>query len=587
MTEHDQRRRRVSRIALALAAVLLVAACAARPPAVSYSLILRGGTIYDGSGDEPFVGDVAIEGDRIVAVAPHIAGQAVREIDVRGKAVAPGFINMLAHPQVSLLIDGRAQSDLRQGVTLEVMGEFSMGPLTPRMQSQMRSRQGQGPLQFDVDWTSLDQYLTQLESRGVSVNIASFVGANTIRNYVLGEDNVQPTPGQLLEMRALVREAMEEGALGVTTALIYAPDTYATTHELTELASESAVCGGMYISHIRSEGARIVEAVQETIDIARSSGAPAEIYHLKVAGRDNWGKLDEVIAMIEAARSSGVRITADMYAYTAGATGLDASMPRWVQEGGREAWIDRLKDPATRARVIADMRDPNPSWENLMGMAGPENVMLGAFMKPELRPLIGMTLAQVAQSRGVSPEDAAIDLVIEDGSRVGVVYFLMSEDNVRRLMQLPWVSFGSDQDAPSIEGVFLQAGNHPRAFGNFARVLGHYVRDERLITLQEAVRRLTSFPAETLSLQDRGRLRAGYLADIVVFDPATVQDHATYTTPLQYATGVDHVIVNGELALENGEPTEARPGRVVRGRAWTGYSGGGCRASSQDWTWTR
>lgn len=587
MTEHDQRPRPVSRIALALAAVLLVSACAARPLAVNYSLILRGGTIYDGSGEEPFVGDVAIEGDRIVAVAPHISGQAVREIDVRGKAVAPGFINMLAHPQVSLLIDGRAQSDLRQGVTLEVMGEFSMGPLTPRMQSQMRSRQGQGPLQFDVDWTSLDQYLTQLESRGVSVNIASFVGANTIRNYVLGEDNVQPTPSQLLEMRALVREAMEEGALGVTTALIYAPDTYATTHELTELASESALCGGMYISHIRSEGARIVEAVQETIDIARSSGAPAEIYHLKVAGRDNWGKLDEVIAMIEAARSSGVRITADMYAYTAGATGLDASMPRWVQEGGREAWIDRLKDPATRARVIADMRDPNPSWENLMGMAGPENVMLGAFMKPELRPLIGMTLAQVAQSRGVSPEDAAIDLVIEDGSRVGVVYFLMSEDNVRRLMQLPWVSFGSDQDAPSIEGVFLQAGNHPRAFGNFARVLGHYVRDERLITLQEAVRRLTSFPAETLSLQDRGRLRAGYLADVVVFDPATVQDHATYTTPLQYATGVDHVIVNGELALENGEPTEARPGRVVRGRAWTGYSGGGCRASSQDWTWTR
>jgi N-acyl-D-amino-acid deacylase len=555
----------------------------ALPPA--YTLIVRGGIIYDGSGAAPFVGDVAVRGERIARIARHVSGSATREIDARGRAVAPGFINMLAHVQQSLLIDGRAQSDLRQGVTLEVMGESSAGPLSPAMKARLEARLAQ--LKLAIDWTTLGGYLAKFEHQNISVNVAAFVGANTIRTYVLDEANVQPTPVQLAEMSRLVREAMEEGALGVTTALIYAPDTYARTPELTALATESARCGGMYIAHMRSEGDRIIEGVQETIDIARGSGAPAEIYHLKVAGKENWGKLDRVVAMVEAARTAGVRITADMYTYTAGASGLDASMPPWVQDGGQEAWIGRLKDPAIRARVIADMRDPHPDWENLMRKSGPDGTLLLAVKTDALKPLIGRTIAQIAATRGQSPEEAAIDLVIEDGGRVGVAYFSMSEDNVRRQLRLPWVSFGSDADAPSLEGIFLAMGYHPRSFGNFARLLGRYVREERQISLQEAVRRLSSLPAGNLSLEDRGRLRAGYFADIVIFDPATIADHATFEQPRQYSTGVEHVLVNGELALENGEPTSARPGRVIRGRAWTGAPGGGCRATAHDWRWQR
>jgi len=573
---------------VSISAICLLASCTSDAAATSdaapvYSLILRGGTIYDGSGGAPFVGDVAISGDRIVRVAEHVPGRATREIDVSGRAVAPGFINMLAHVQQSLLIDGRAQSDLRQGVTLEVMGEYSSGPLSPEMKARLVARLAQ--LKLDIDWATLGGYLAKFEHQNISVNTAAFVGANTIRTYVLNEANVQPTPAQLGQMRSLVREAMEEGALGVTTALIYAPDTYAKTPELIELASESARCGGMYIAHMRSEGDRLIEGVQETIDIARESGAPAEIYHLKAAGRENWGKLDQVISMVDAARSSGVRITADMYTYVAGASGLDASMPPWVQDGGREAWIKRLKDPAIRARVIADMRDPHSDWENLMRMSGADGTMLLAVENPALKPLIGMTIAQIAVERGQSPEDAAIDLVIEDGSRVGVGYFAMSEDNVRRQIHLPWMSFASDGDAPSLEGIFLTQGYHPRSFGNFARLLGHYVRDEKLISLAEAVRKLTSLPAENLSLKDRGRLKAGYFADITVFDPMTIQDHATFEQPMQYSTGVQYVVVNGELALENGEPTAARPGRVIRGRAWVGQPGGGCRGKANDWSW--
>lgn len=556
-------------------------ATAAASPA--YSLILRGGTIYDGSGGAPYEADVAVRGDRIVRIAKHVSGRATREIDVHGRAVAPGFINMLAHVQQSLLIDGRAQSDLRQGVTLEVMGESSAGPLSPEMKKRLELRLAQ--LNLPIDWTTLGGYLGKFERQNISVNIAAFVGANTIRTYVLNEADVQPTPAQLTEMRSLVHQAMEEGALGVTTALIYAPDTYAKAPELTALASESARCGGMYISHMRSEGDRLIEGVQETIDIARGSGAPAEIYHLKAAGRENWDKLGQVISMVEAARASGVRITADMYTYIAGASGLDASMPPWVQDGGHEAWVERLKDPAMRARVIADMRDPHPDWENLMRKSGADGTMLLAVKNPVLKPLIGKTIAQIAQDRGVSPEDAAIDLVIEDGSRVGVGYFSMSEDNVRRQIKLPWVAFASDADAPSLEGIFLTLGYHPRSFGNFARLLGRYVRDEKVVSLAEAVRKLTSLPADNLSLADRGRLKAGYFADIVVFDPTTVQDHATFERPMQYSTGVTHVLVNGVLALENGEPTVARPGRVLRGRAWNGQAGGGCRAKASDWTW--
>src|SRR5580658_9533644 len=499
----------------AIAMMALVSAALAAAPVDAagehHELIIRNGLIYDGSGKAPYVGDVAIDGDRIAYVGRHAPGRGGREIDVHGKAVAPGFINMLAHPEESLLVDGRALSDLVQGVTLEVMGEDSMGPLTSAMKEE-KVRQ-QGDLHYDVDWTTLGQYLEKLERKGISPNVASFVGAGTVRINVLGENDVQPSAEQLLQMRKLVHRAMEEGALGVTTALIYNPNTYAKTPELIALADESGKCGGMYIAHMRSEGDRLVEAVQETIDIAKASGAPAEIYHLKAAGQANWDKLDTVIGQVESARAGGTRITADMYTYTAGATGLDVAMPPWVQDGGLEAWIARLRDPATRARVIADMRDQNPKWENLYLRAGAAGTLLLGFKNPSLRPLIGKTLADVATERHTSPEDAAIDLVIENGARVEVAYFLMSEDNLRRQVALPWVSFGSDEAAPAPEGVFLHANNHPRAYGNFARLLAKYVRDEKVITVQEAVRKLTALPATNLSLRDRGELKAGYFAD--------------------------------------------------------------------------
>jgi N-acyl-D-amino-acid deacylase len=557
---------------------------AAAPPA-AYDVVIRGGTVYDGSGGAAFTGDVAIRGDRIVFVGPHAPGRGAEEFAARGKAVAPGFINMLAHPEVSLLIDGRALSDLRQGVTLEVLGEDSMGPLSPEMKRLAKLRQGD--IKFDIDWTTLGEYLTNLERRGIAPNVASYVGAGTVRTYVLGERDVQPTAEQLVQMRTLVHEAMEQGALGVTTALIYAPNDYARTPELIALAQESASCGGIYSAHMRSEGDRLLEAVQETVDIARAAGAPAEIYHLKEAGKRNWGKLDALIKAVEAARSSGVRITADMYVYTAGATGLDAAMPPWVQDGGLEAWIARLKNPQDRKRVLADMRDPSPAWENLMGAAGADGTLLLGFKNPALKPLTGKTLAAVAKARGVSAQDAAIDLVIEDGSRVEVAYFLMSEDNIRREVALPWVTFDSDADAPAPEGVFLKSSRHPRTYGNFARVLAHYVREEKVLTLPQAIHKLAGLPAATLSLSDRGELRQGYFADIVVFDPAKVQDHSTYQRPQQLATGVDDVWINGVRALRHGFATGAASGRAVRGRAWKGGGGGGggCRSSAADWSW--
>jgi N-acyl-D-amino-acid deacylase len=571
------------KVPLRAALICLWGSCAPALASEGYDVLIRGGTVYDGSGAAPFVGDVALRGDRIVYVGAHAPGSAREQFDARGKAVAPGFINMLAHPEESLLIDGRALSDLRQGVTLEVLGEDSMGPLNPEMQKLLLQRQGD--IHYTVDWTTLGEYLHELEQHRISPNVASFVGAGTVRTYVLGERDVQPSAPQLAQMRALVQQAMEQGAVGVTTALIYSPNQYAKTPELIALASEAARCGGIYSVHMRSEGDRLLEAVQETVDIARASGAPAEIYHLKVAGERNWSKVDALIAAVEAARKSGVRITADMYVYTAAATGLDAAMPPWVQDGGLEAWIARLKDPVQRARVLADMRDPRPGWENLLGAAGPSGTLLLAFKNPRLKPLTGKTLAAVARERGVSPADAAIDLVIEDGSRVGVAYFLMSEANVRREVALPWVSFDSDERAPAPEGVFLTSNSHPRAYGNFARVLALYVRKERDLTLQEAIYKLSALPAATLSLTDRGVLRVGNFADVVVFDPASVQDHATYEKPHQLATGVEEVWINGARALRQSQPTGAASGRAVRGRAWTGAPGGGCRAAAGDWTW--
>jgi N-acyl-D-amino-acid deacylase len=557
---------------------------AAQPEGTSlHDIVVRNGVIYDGSGQNHYVGDIAVDGDRIAYVGPHRDLRGRTEIDAQGKAIAPGFINMLAHPEESLFADGRALSDLSQGVTLEVMGEFSMGPLNDEMKRLVIERQSD--IKFPVTWNTLGQYLETLEHRGISPNVASFVGASTVRTYVLGERDVAPTPEQLKQMQGLVHQAMEEGALGVTTMLIYAPASYAKTPELIALAQESARCGGIYTAHMRSEGDRIEAALQETIDIAKASGAPAEIYHLKVAGRDNWGKLDQVIGKIESARASAIRISANMYTYTAGATGLDAAMPLWVQDGGLEAWIARLRDPAVRAKVVAEMRNPHPgNWENLYGAAGAKGMLLLAFKNPKLKPLTGKTLAEVAKTRGVSPEDAAIDLVIEDGSRVGVAYFLMSEDNIRKQVALPWVSFGSDEQGDAPEGVFLLSAAHPRAYGNFARVFAQYVRQDHVLTVEQAVRKLTSLPADNLSLRDRGRLKAGNYADIVVFDPAAIQDHATYEHPHQLSTGVSYVLVNGQFAIKDGKATGASSGRIVRGRAWTGAPGGSCRSSARDWT---
>jgi N-acyl-D-amino-acid deacylase len=491
---------------------------------------------------------------------------------------------MLSHVEDSLLIDGRALSDLSQGVTLEVMGEgWSMGPITDAVAKVEAAREGD--IKYPVDWRSFEGYLEKVEKKGVSPNIASFVGATTVRIDVLGERDVQPTPEQLKTMQGLVHTAMEEGALGVGSALIYAPATYARTPELVALVSEAGRCGGLYITHMRSEGDKLLEAVDETIAIAKDSGAPAEIYHMKAAGQPNWGKLDAMIARVEAARAFGTRITADMYNYTAGATGLDAAMPPWVQDGGLEAWIARMKDPAVRARLVKEMRDPKAGYENLYLHAGAEGTLLLAFKNDALKPLTGKTLAEVARMRGESPEDAAIDLVIEDGSRVGVAYFLMSEENVKRQTALPWMSFGSDEEGPAPEGVFLKSNAHPRAYGNFTKLLAKYVRDEHAETLQDAIHRLSALPAANLSLKDRGLLKPGYFADVVVFDPKTVQDHATYEKPHQLSTGVEEVLVNGQIAVDGGKPTGAHSGRFVRGRAWTGYSDGGCRASAKDWTW--
>jgi N-acyl-D-amino-acid deacylase len=574
---------------LAIGFVLTLAALSADRVAGAtplYDVVIRGGTVYDGSGGAPYTADIAVKGDRIAAIAPHLDGHGATQIDARGRAVSPGFINMLSHPEASLIADGRGLSDLAQGVTLEVIGEDSPGPLTQEMKR--LDAQRQGDIKFPITWTTLGGYLDMLQKRGISPNIASFVGAGTVRTNLLGEADIQPTPQQLAAMQGLVKQAMEEGALGLTDALIYSPNTYAKTPELIALAKISARCGGIYTVHPRSEDDHLKEAVQETIDIAEASGAPAEIYHFKQAGRSNWGKLDEEIAMVNAARARGVRITADMYTYTSGATGLDAAMPSWVQDGGLEKWIARLKDPANRTKVRVEMRDPHPkTWDNLYAGAGPEGTLLLAFKNPELKPLTGKTLAEVAKMRHESPEDAAIDLVIKDGSRVGVAYFMMSEANIRREVALPWMSFGSDQAAPAPEGVFLLSHPHPRAYGNFARLLGKYVRENHDLTLQDAVHRLTGFPAANLSLKDRGLLKVGYYADIVVFNPKTIIDRATYTEPHQLAVGVDDVLVNGGFALKDGKATGAHTGRVVRGRAWTGAPGGGCRASAADWTWSK
>jgi N-acyl-D-amino-acid deacylase len=536
--------------------------------AQEYDVIIRGGTILDGSGNPLVLGDLAIRGDAIAAVGDLSKARSKREIDAKGLAVAPGFINMLSWAPDSLMADGRSQSDIRQGVTLEVFGEGdSYGPYNDALKAEMLKRQTD--IRYDITWNSLGEFLTTLERRGVACNVASFLGAATIREHVVGFDDRKPTAAELDQMRTLVDQGMREGALGIGSALIYAPGSYASTEELIALCHVASKYKGMYISHIRSEGTRLVEAVDELIEIARKANIPAEIYHIKAAGQTNWGKMDEVLRKIEAARAEGLKITANMYPYTAGATGLDAAMPTWVQAGGLDAWIARLQDPSIRARVVREIAEPGDTWENLYHAAGSaEKVLLVGFKTDRLKTYTGKTLADVAKLRGKSPEESIVDLVIEDGSRVGTIYFLMDEAILRKQLARPWVSVGSDEGSLAPEGVFLKSNPHPRAYGTFARILGRYVREQKVIPLEEAIRRLTSLPASNLKLDRRGLLKSGYHADVVVFDPTAIIDHATYERPHQFASGVSYVLVNGTLALDRGEPTTARPGRVVRGPGW-------------------
>lgn len=545
----------------------LLGACATSTN--TYDLLIENGTVYDGNGGEPYQADIAVIDDRIVAIG-DIAGSADEVIDAEGYAVAPGFINMLSWATESLVIDGRSQSDIRQGVTLEVFGEGnSEGPINETMRRDIIEAGGFGGA--DITWTTLGEYLEYLVDRGVSTNVASFIGATTVRKHEIGYEDRAPTAEELERMRALVREAMEEGAMGLGSSLIYAPAFYASTDELVELAKVVGEYGGMYISHLRSEGNRLLEAIDELIQIAREGDVAAEIYHLKMAGRQNWDKFDDVVARVEAAQAEGLEITADIYTYTAGSTGLDAAMPPWVQEGGYEAWRERLRDPQIRAQVLEEMTTATDEWENLWLASGTEGTLLVGFNNPDLRQYTGMTLAEVAAARGTSDADTIIDLVIEDGSRVQVVYFMMSEENVAKGIALPWVSFASDAQSMASEGVFLERSTHPRAYGNFSRVLGKYVREDEVITLPDAIRKLSKLPATNLKIRDRGELAAGYFADIVIFDPSAVTDHATFDAPHQYSTGMEHVIVNGEMVIHDGDHTGALPGQVVRGPGWSGW----------------
>jgi N-acyl-D-amino-acid deacylase len=547
-----------------LLTLMLPLTAAGQTSTAPFDVLIKGGTVYDGTGRAPRRADVAIKGDRIVAVGDLTKARARSVVDARGLAVAPGFINMLSHSETSLIVDGRSMSELKQGVTTQIFGESSMGPLSDEMKR--RRLAAQGDVKFDIPWTTLGEYLTWLEKRGVSQNFASFIGAATLRERVIGLEDKPPSPAQLEKMRELARREMEAGALGVTTALIYPPAFFAKTDELIELCKVAAKYKGKYTAHIRSEANQLVEAVQETIRIGREASLPVEIYHLKASGQSNWPKMDQVIAIIEEARRQGLKITADMYMYPAGGTGLDASMPPWVFDGGPEAAYKRLQDPDTRKKIADAIRTPTDEWENLYYLAGsPDRLLLAGFKSEALKPLTGKTLGEVAKMRGKDPVETIMDLVFEDRSRVGTIYFLMNEENIKKQIGRPWVSFGSDAASMAPEGAFLKSSTHPRAYGNFARLLGKYARDEKVITLQEAVRRLTGLPATNLGLDHRGFLKPGMFADVVVFDPATIADRATFENPHQYSVGVKHVFVNGAQVLKDGEHTGAKPGKALWG----------------------
>jgi len=533
----------------------------------SFDILIKNGQILDGSGNASYIGDIGINADTIAAIGDLKNSKGLQEIDAQGLAVAPGFINMLSWATESLIEDGRSMSDIKQGVTLEVFGEgWSMGPLNAKMKE---DAQDQGDIKYEVNWTTLDEYLQSLVKKGITPNVASFIGATTVRIYTVGFEDRAPTDDELDTMKALVKQAMEDGALGVGSSLIYAPAFYSSTEELIELCKVASEYDGMYISHMRSEGGKLLEALNELIRIAKEANIRAEAYHLKQSGKANWHKYDDVVAKIDSARATGLHITTDMYTYTAGATGLNASMPPWVQEGGYDKWAERLQDPEIRKQVLLEMTTPTDKWESLMQAAeSADKILLVGFKNDSLKYLTGKTLAEVASLRGKSPEETAMDLVVQDGSRVDAVYFLMSEDNVKKQITLPWMSFGSDAESSAPEGVFLKSSTHPRAYGNVARLLGKYVRDEKVISLEEAIYKLTTLPATNLKIKKRGALKEGYFADVVIFNPETIQDNATFDKPLQYATGVRDVFVNGTQVLKDGEHTGEKPGQVVRGPGW-------------------
>jgi N-acyl-D-amino-acid deacylase len=535
------------------------------PSPADFDVIIKGGTVYDGTGAEPRQADVAIRGDRIAGVGDFKSARAKNVIDAKGLAVAPGFINMLSWSTQSLIQDGGSQSEIREGVTTEIMGEGeSMGPVNEGVRQHML--QTQADIKYDIKWNTLAEYLQYLEKRGVSCNVASFIGATTVREYVIGFENKDPTPEQLDQMRELVRQEMEAGALGIGTSLIYPPAFYAKTEELIELCKVAAKYQGKYISHMRSEGNRLLDAVDELIRISREAGLPAEVYHIKAAGKQNWGKLDDLLSRIEAAQKEGLKITADMYTYPAAGTGLDACLPPWTEDGGYPALFKRLRDPATREKIAAEVSKDNDEWENLyIGAGSPEKILLFGFKSDKLKPLTGKSLAEVAKMRGKDPITTIMDLIAEDESRIDTIYFLMSEENVKRELAKPWVSFGSDEASQAPEGVFLKSNPHPRAYGNFARVLGKYVRNEKVIPMKEAIRRLSGLPATNLGLDHRGFLKEGMFADVVVFDPATISDRATFDKPHQYAVGTKHVFVNGVQVIKDGDHTGAKPGRALWG----------------------
>jgi N-acyl-D-amino-acid deacylase len=530
-----------------------------------FDVLIKGGSVYDGTGAEPQQVDLAIRGDRIAGVGDFKNAKAKTLIDATGLAVAPGFINMLSWSNESLIQDGRSQSEIRQGVTTEIMGEGeSMGPVNERVREHMLREQSD--IKYDIKWNTLAEYLRYLENRGISCNVASFIGATTLREYVIGFDDRPPTPQELDQMRELVRKEMEAGALGIGTSLIYPPAFYAKTDELIELCKVAVKYQGKYISHMRSEGNRLLEALDELIRISREAGIPAEVYHIKAAGQPNWGKTDDLLSRVEAAQKEGLKITADMYTYTAGGTGLDACFPPWTEDGGYPALFKRLRDPATREKIKAEVQTPTDKWENMyLAAGGPEHIILVQFKSAKLKPFTGKTLAEVAKMRGKDPIDTAMDLIAEDESRIGAIYFMISEDNIKKELAKPWISFGSDEASQAPEGVFLKSNPHPRAYGNFARLLGKYVRDEKAIPMTEAIRRLSGLPATNLGLDHRGFIKEGMFADVVVFGPAAISDRATFEKPHQYAVGVKHVFVNGVQVLKDGEHTGAKPGRALWG----------------------